>query len=430
MLVKDYKGDMIPKEQARKIKGDSGTFAYYRIGVSCILMDDGKWYRTTTGKVIFDNSIKKWIFAKDFTGNSGIVEDGIIGYYSDTSKQVTVKFKKVAEAAAIQFNCITKEFKNLKINDRRWTTGNCINQEIAESLGYAESIFDAIFYKLSDCTSDDIAKMNTPTIPNNERNNTYSLDDDKDHRSYLEKLYDTNDLKPSAKLKQIAKKYIPFTFGIEIEVQNGWVPGRIKDKLGFRTCRDGSLDGGIEFVSIPLEGGKGLESIRLMCAELTKRTVLSNKCSVHFHFGDVRRDKLYVISLWQLLVKIQDEFRLMFPYSRTNSIREDGKVYASLLPDLNISTSKILNIKDEDVFKSTIVSEFTKIYRFLNNNKAPGDTFDEQFVRETRDKIIKGKIQKQYCFRVKKFNYTTKLPRHAVQGHKWEKKSRLKIAAL
>lgn len=431
MLVKDYKGQLILKEKARRIPNEGGGYAYYEMGVSCIKMDDGKWYRTTTGKIIYDHSTEKWIFAsKAPDGRSGLVKDGSVGFYSDASGEVYVNIKKDIPVSKKSFDLDTQVVAQEIVKDRKWTKTPCMNEEIAVSLGFIESIYDGLFYKGSDCTAEDKQRLITPHIPTAERHSTYSLDDDKEYRSRMEKIYDDNNLKISPDLKRIARKYIPFTFGVEIEIQNGHVPKRIREPLGFRTCRDGSLDhgengvAGQEYVSIPMEGGKGLQALKNICTELAKRCVVSNKCSVHIHFGDVRRDRLYVISLWNLLCKTQDEFRKFFPYSRTNSIREDGKVYAALLPDLDLKTKNLLSTKDDEDFKKLVTGNFIKIYSWLNNNHPPGETYEESFVKDTRETIIKGKPVKQYCYRVKKFNYSTKLPRHAIQGQKWLKPQR------
>lgn len=423
MLVKDYKGELIPQDRARRIKGEDGTFSYYEIGISCIKMDDGKWYRTTTGKIYYDYSTDKWVHAASFTGHFGMVEDGSNGYYSDISKEVFIFSKKPGTVKRTQFDPVNKIVEDVGGNGKKWIKSSCQSEEIAIKRGFQESLFDGCYYKTSDCDDDDRVKINTPNIPANERNNTYSLDDDKQYRTVLENAYDSNDFKVSTNLEKIARKYIPFSFGVEIEIANGTVWKRIREPLGFRTCRDGSIEGQ-EYVSIPMEGGKGLQAIKNMCEALTKRTILSNKCSVHIHFGDVRRDKLYVVSLWNLLSKIQDELRTFYPYSRTNSIRDDGKIYAALLPDLNLHTTKLLSINDEKKFKDSILLEFNKIYTYLNAGHPPGEVYDEVFAKDSREFMIKGRIQKQYCYRVKKSNYTTTLPRHAIQGQKWQKPSR------
>lgn len=423
-LVKDFEGKLIPKNKARRIKNELGKFEYFEEDKSCIGMPDGKWYRTTTGKILYDWSKKEWVFAEGFKGVKGLVDDGSFGSYTDATRQVPICFKKDTFVRKSTYDPYSKNLSNTEFKETRWNKGFAINEQVALAFGYKESIFDGLFYKVNDCSEEDLVKMMTPNIPTAERVNTYSLDDDKDYRAHLENVYDSNEFKAPIELVNFARKYMPYTFGVEIEVQNGFVPKRVREPLGFRICRDGSLGEGVEWVSIPMESAKGLWAIKLMCDEVTRRCVLSNKCSVHVHFGNVRRDKLYVVSLWNLLTKIQPELRKYFPYSRTNSIREDSKIYANLLPDLNIQGPAMLKCKEDSSFRLAVTNEFNKIYSYLNNGHPLGEKYDEALVKDTREEIIKGKVQTKYCYRVKTYNYTTRLPRHAVQGRKWERQTR------
>lgn len=421
--VKDYKGNLIPKKNSRRIKGEDGTFNYYEIGVSCIKMPDGIYYRTTTGKILYDHSIGEWVFSKDFSGSKGLVHDRSIGFYSDTSKEVTILHKDTKPVAKTVFDPISQEIIESEDLGKRWTKTKAIDEQVALKYGYVESIYDGNFYFLEHCNSSDLTRIKTPHIPNEEKTNTYSLDDDKAYRAVLESKYDNNNLKVSSFYEIFCRKNIPYTFGCELETQNGFVPLRIREPLGFRHCRDGSLDGGQEYVSVPMSGGKGLAVLEEMCKELTKRCTLSNKCSLHIHFGNTRRDKLYIVSLWYLFTKIQEDFRHYFPFSRTNSIREDGKIYANLLPSVLPVLDNLMN-KEEEEFKYLISEAFNSIYCYLNRNHPLGETFESEFVKETKTKYINNKPEKFYSYRVKQHKFTTKLPVHAVQGRKWDKKER------
>src|ERR1700753_2666213 len=107
MLVKDYKGDLIEKSKARRIKNELGDAQYYEMGVSCIKMEDEKWYRITTGKILFDHSLSKWVFAESFIGSTGLVGDGTIGKYSDISSEITVFAKSKVKSTKVTTNLDT-----------------------------------------------------------------------------------------------------------------------------------------------------------------------------------------------------------------------------------------------------------------------------------------------------------------------------------
>lgn len=425
MLVKDYSGKLIPKSKARKIKNDRGEYEYYETGVSCIKMDDGRYYRTTTGKIIFDHSLGKWVYSNSFKGNFGFIDGDKEGYFSKVDEIVKVKYKKLQEVDILKIKVDGSATVKEKTKAKIWSNGICINEETAIKNGYVESLKDGIFYKLSDCTPGEIDSLKEFGTPKEERSNTYSLDDDPKERGRLEELYDNNiKIKPNLKLAKYAR-LIPFTFGVEIEVNQGHVPARLREPLGFRVCRDGSLgEEGKEYVSIPLEGSKGLMACKMMCEHLKKRTNTSNKCSVHIHFGDVRRDKLYLVSLYNLIFHLQTYYKFYFPYSRTNSIRDDGKVYAKDLQDVNLKVDDILGIKEEEEFKKRILEEFNKIYTYLNNGRSLGEKYKEEFIKDTREVIIRGKKVKQYAYRTKEYKFTTAIPHHAIQGQKWQRNQR------
>lgn len=216
MLVKDYQGKMIPKEKARRIKGEDGTYKYYEEGTSCIKMTDGKWYRTTTGKIIYDHSKDRWVFSKTFTGNMGIVNDGSVGYYSDRSKEIQVMTKTQIQVVKKIFDPTSKQLEHslTATTNSKWIKTFCINAEVAAKNGFEESIYDGMFYKVNECTPDEKQRMTQPNIPPSEKNNVYSLDDDKECRQKLENLYDENNFPIERDLEILARRYIPFSFGL------------------------------------------------------------------------------------------------------------------------------------------------------------------------------------------------------------------------
>ncbi len=214
MFVKDYKGKLIPKAKARRIKEEDGSYRYYEVDVSCILMSDGKWYRTTTGKIVYDHSTSKWIFGKNFAGSIGLVEDGSVGHFTDISGQVDVLLKSKIGAKKTVFDPASKELVETTGNSSTgWSKAICMNEKVAEKLGFVESIYDGKYYKLTDCNAEDRTLLETPNIPQSERTNVYSLDDDRESRIKLEDLYDSNDIKIDRDLSLIAKRHIPFSFG-------------------------------------------------------------------------------------------------------------------------------------------------------------------------------------------------------------------------
>lgn len=398
-LVKDYLGNLIPKDKARKILGK-----YYVEGESCFLMEDGQWYRkTSTDKIVFDNFSNKYVLKGSTKLFNGIInEKGEEGLFSNNDFYVSARDKRTG------------------------SNTNILTGEIAIKLGYMECVGDGLFYKKSEITEKDLKEwFNKKNIPNNERSKNYNLESDLERKKELEESYSKLQLKITAAGRRISKFIGNYSFGMEAEVINGHIPRRIRSRLGLKALKDGSLkheEGeGMEIVTMPMSGAKGVELIREFCNELSKRCEVNNYCSVHFHFGNVRKDKLYTLSMYHISSLIQSEMTKYFPYSRFNSIKADGKVYCKLLDDLSIDYKKILNSSSEEKFSLNVVEEFNKIYKWLNNGKGLAETHGKpEIVRE--ETFVNGK--KMFYDKWLSNIYSTKTIHHAVTGNKWDKPSR------
>lgn len=398
-LVKDYLGNLVPKVKARSILGK-----YYVEGESCFLMEDGQWYRkTSSDKIIYDNYTKKYVL-KSSSGNMklGVInENEETGIFSD--------------------NEFIVEISDSKLNKVKL----CLNEEVATKLGYEESISDGRFYKGLTKTdrSEWFYKRN---IPSTERSKSYTLESNPEKKRELQLSYEKLDLKISPNSRLLSKSLGKFTYGFEWEVNNGFIPKRIRYKYGIKALKDGSLRSdtgeGIEYVSMPMEGAKGIQLVKDFTKELSKRCVVNNYCSMHIHFGNVRRDKLYVLSLYRLITLIQDELMMYFPYSRSNSIKSDGKIYCKPLPNLAIKYSSLLSQKDEESFHQTVVEEFSKIYKWLNAGKNLAEEFSSRSFHREVLKREDGK--KLFVDKWLRNVYTTKSDHHSVQGEKWNRESR------
>jgi hypothetical protein len=398
-LVKDYLGNLIPKSKARKIHEK-----YYVEGESCFLMEDNQWYRiTSTDKITFDYYTNKWVLIGSVKLTTGIVdENGKEGSFSD--------------------NIFTITASNNKSKDQFYI----LNEQIAIKLGYVESIYDGIFYLSSSLTEKDIKEwFNKKNIPNHERSKSYNLESDPERKKELEESYNKLDIPISAVSKRLSKFIGDYTFGAEFEVINGFLPKRIRNKLGIKALKDGSLRSdsseGIEMVTMPMSGAKGIEVLKQVCGELKKRCEVNNYCSVHFHFGNVRKDKLYALSVYKVGSMLQTEMIKYFPYSRFNSIKADGKVYCQMLQNLGINYSEIMNKVTEEDFHKSVIFEFNKIYKFLNNGKGLAETHGEpELIRTTT--TIEGK--KMFYDKWLKNIYSTKTIYHSNSGQKWDKPAR------
>lgn len=398
-LVKDYLGALVPKDKARKIMDK-----YYVEGESCFLMEDGQWYRTTSSdKIVLDHYVGKYVLKASTKLVKGIINSkGEEGFFSENDMQILVKDKRTGETIYI------------------------MNEKIAEESGYVESIHDGLFYKKSLLTEQDLKTwFNKKNIPNNERSKSYNLESDPARKKELEEMYKNLTIKVSTTSKRLSKFIGNYSFGMEAEVINGFIPRRIRNKLGIKALKDGSLRNdngeGIEMVTMPMEGAKGIEVIKQFCKELTKRCEVNNYCSVHFHFGNVRKDKLFALSIYRLGNLLQNELIQYFPYSRFNSIKPDGKIYCGPLQSLNIDYNILFKQKTEEGFHNVTTSEFNKLYTWLNNGKPLASTHGEPELVRT-NVVVEGK--KMFYDKWLKNVYSTKTVYHAINGEKWNRPQR------
>lgn len=395
-FVKDYLGNLVPKAKARKILGK-----YYVEGESCFLMPDDQWYRITSSeKIAYDNYTKKYVLKETTKLIEGFINSkGDKGFFTENMDAVILR------------------------SSRSHNAGRALSEGIANDLGYTESVSDGVFYQTSSLTDEDKKNwFNKKNIPAEERSKSYNVESDPEKKNSLQGNYDNLKVKVSAQSKLLAKYLGDYSIGAEFEVINGFIPARIRNKYGFKNLKDGSLRSnegeGIEYASSVMKGVKCIQTLKEMCTEFSRRCELNNFCSLHFHFGNVRRDKLYVLSLYRLISVIQTEMLKYFPYSRFNSIKDDGKIYCKPLPDLSINWESFLKVSDEEIFKSRVVGEFNKIYKWLNNGKGLAETFGEPTIQHDV-KTIGGK--KMFATSWLRNIYTTKAIHNAVEGQKWDK---------
>jgi hypothetical protein len=417
--VKDYKGALILRTKARKISGQ-----WYEEGVTCILMPDNKWYRTTSNsKVIYDWKTKTYIFkANAINLREGLCDDGSFGYFQSSDKNVRIFLKKTTDAKCYCYDPLNTNSIPLitPIELNTWSTiiYYARTPEIALKYGYIESIHTGHFYKKDDIDSKDMVWFNKKTIPSSEKSNTYSILDDNFNLIRLKNKFKNSNLKIEPKIQKL-NNLIKYSFGIELETSNGFVPLRIRDELGFTALRDGSLDG-IEYTSVPFQGSKGLQAVKNFCKEISNRCDINEKCSLHIHFGDVRRDKLYILSLWNLMQNLQTEFAQYFPYSRSFTIRSDGKVYCKPLPNLNVNLNTILKSKNKNILNKEIYDQFNKIYSWLNNNVPLGEIYEKSLKKSLN--FLNDSYK--WKFIEENLAYTVKNSTHSIKGHKWDKPMR------
>lgn len=336
---------------------------YYVKNKDCFLIEN-HWYRTDSEHVIFDEETKTWTLRKNIPKmKKGFVrfEKGnpVIGFFSKNP------------------------YTNVIVRLRNGEVIYSINSQILLENGYFEDIANLIWLKTSDYKKEDISYYSSIRNERNFHDRGYNIEDNSVDYSIKCDLYEKYPLVVSKKAKDLSKYLGNLTFGLEIETSQGNLCDTIQSRHGLVICRDGSISGA-EFVTIPLTGAKGLQNVDSVCSELSARTLIDLGCSVHVHFGNIRRDKLFIAAFYTLSRKIQNELFTMFPYYKTNHKGVKKKNYTQKLPKLGIYP---LVEKNKESFDAYLSDVHVRLFDFLCDNTIPISKFN----KKTREHPVRNK---------------------------------------
>lgn len=185
----------------------------------------------------------------------------------------------------------------------------------------------------------------------------YSFSDD---AAYIDKIQHTfnSDHKPvypvGLPAKMLGKALGGYTYGLEYETSNGTIPTVCLGKHALVPLKDGSLRKAngkepMEYVSLPLSGGLGVQVIADQTYLLQNYCEYDTNCSLHLHIGNLRQDRLFLVALYELCYSLQQELYDLVPlYKRDpayflGATLQNGdarKNYARLLPGLTGSVNE------------------------------------------------------------------------------------------
>jgi hypothetical protein len=179
------------------------------------------------------------------------------------------------------------------------------------------------------------------------------------------------------------KKYLHNkSFGIEAETSRGDVIPCTKKRYGFTTCRDGSIDN-LEFVSVPMKGVKGLQSIINFFDENKSYVNTNYKCSLHVHIGNLRTDKFFLNALYNFLEIFQADYYNYFPFYKKVNVLGKSKHYTK--PLLKLTS---LHTKEDLSSKKLTMEKLNKncdaIFSFLTDGIGSSKTYNRGNRRHPR----------------------------------------------
>jgi hypothetical protein len=165
---------------------------------------------------------------------------------------------------------------------------------------------------------------------------------------------------PSKELNRVGN--IPYSFGIELETEYGYMPSDELREIQFATFSDGSIRAD-EYVSPPLHGNLGLTLAQGAVKKIAQYCYVNDKNSMHVHVGGLRIagckypsfNLNFAINSIMLGLQIEEEMFMMQPASR-NPRR---KYCASICKNLGIDTL------DRDYHDQRTDRNYTKNYWFI-----------------------------------------------------------------
>jgi hypothetical protein len=355
-VVKTVSGELEYRRNCRKIKDK-----YYIIGEQCVEINE-KWYVTTSKLITYDYELKCYVLLKDTPLVYGVVDvkkDGevVFGYFTEN------------------------KYNNVWVNSPNYGSIRAYTEEILKANDYIENISDGVWIYKGNMSAAAIRKMGTIESRKVYKNKGYNIEDNAEEFTEKIDMFAKYPTKISATASVYGRMLGNTTYGGEIETAMGYLPEHIQYRTGVVICRDGSIDNA-EYVTVPMAGAKGLVTLKYLASELTKRTTTDIKCSLHYHLGTLPTDRLFIVALWALAIRIQDELFTMFPHYKTKWEGIKRQSYNEKLRKLGTEVLKQGATKEE--FTKYVDEGYYRIFTYLNDGHPPDDNFNRNNNRHTQ----------------------------------------------
>lgn len=128
-------------------------------------------------------------------------------------------------------------------------------------------------------------------------------------------------------------KYLKYSFGLEFETSQGFVPEDMCFRDGLIPLRDGSI-GGLEYSTVVMQGNEGINLLKQQIDTLKEYTYFDKECSLHIHFGGYPINSKAIFIFYTLATYLESEIASFIPrYSfKTALYKRTGKDYCNKLP--------------------------------------------------------------------------------------------------
>lgn len=127
--------------------------------------------------------------------------------------------------------------------------------------------------------------------------------------------------------------HLKYSFGLEFETSQGYVPENICFRDGLIPLRDGSI-AGIEYSTVVLSGNEGIALLEQQLESLKKHTDFNKECSLHIHLGGFPLDSEKLYNLYFLCKTLESEISKLVPplTFNTKDYKANHKDYCNKLP--------------------------------------------------------------------------------------------------
>jgi hypothetical protein len=316
---------------------------------------NGKWHTFTSKEVTLDHETGKYVPL-----DKKLVY-GVVGF-------------KESDTSAI-FGYFTENmYNNLTVNLQEYGKVKTVNEAVLLQNGFVESINNGAWLLKKNLSARELEKLDKIESQKVATNKGYNIEDNKVEFKQKIDAFNNYPIKISAAAMRYAKMLGATSFGAEIETAKGIVPDHIQNRTGIVVCRDGSIKNA-EYVTVPMAGAKGLINLKYLASELSKRTTTDISCSLHFHLGNLPKDRLFIVALYALALRIQDEIFTMFPYYKTKSDGVKKQDYNKKLKRLGTGILKKDGMNKE-AYQKWVDEGYYRIFTWLNDGVPPDDNFN------------------------------------------------------
>tara|TARA_R110000772_G_scaffold54130_1_gene123528 strand:- start:48146 stop:49867 length:1722 start_codon:yes stop_codon:yes gene_type:complete len=304
-----------------------------------------KFYRSTGATITYDHNIKEYVIKKEASLREGVVGvDGDALVFGNYSREIDTADPVVLSKGNV-YPCM---------NDLVFKDSIHFLEDLTTGAFHPRGALDSIRFTRPAQVSEEVKR----NLPYDSRGLT------KPKTRIYNKLY-----KPiyNKTVNKYGAAMGDLSFGLEFETTKGFIPERITDRLGLIGLRDGSIEG-LEYVTIPLQGKKGIQTVIDSLDELKKRTRFDNSCALHLHLGNIPRTEEFFLALYKTLVLMQDSVYEMFPLHKKYNYGVKRKHYTKPLDYRNT-----LYLMDPVINRGNLTKNFSILYTHLSMGQHYGD---------------------------------------------------------